>query len=516
MTENRKFDPAVDGWNFHNWSETVGYCIGCALPAGHSGDCELDWDNTYAKTFLAINPEDSADVAEFTFYDTVYKTIAKNGNCFGMSLLALALFKYGGSMGFCSPASFYPARPSSPDLKAPEDEKLHHAINIMHGRQLGARDVQAIIDLGIQNVNDPLFAFNKVKECLSKGDYPLLYISNDKGQGAHTVIPYDYVDPIGYPKLLYIWDSNHPYNKDPNHYSASSTAKILRIDGSLSWSYDSETTHYSYHPIGWIIAIPMSTVLEKSYQPFTIALIAQGLMSLVVSGSGSGVSQIEDDKGHRFYTTDSDIHTSGNEIETDPDKRLRGAIRWPQFDSNLEDSSQNELYFVRRQGGDVSPLTTTIVGTDYKMTAWLGKNLIAVNSSSNVRARDIIKTQGLVSGEFLVEITAAEKERKITYEHLLSGDKRSEWRRFRFENIVLPEKTTLSLDVERKMNAVAVSSQGKEAQFDLEIQHRSNNEVVSRKVGKVSTVPGKVLRIAPETWKTLKETNVLKEVLEKG
>ncbi len=74
MSITDTFDPDRDGWIFENWGESSPF----------------SWD-LFEKTYAGINPTMPLDIA---FYE-IFKNCASNGNCGGMSLLALAMFKHG-------------------------------------------------------------------------------------------------------------------------------------------------------------------------------------------------------------------------------------------------------------------------------------------------------------------------------------------------------------------------------------------------------------------------------------
>ena len=171
------FDPATDGWYFENWGEQSPYCL---------TSCDFSWD-LFRQTYLGVNPTHDCLEAplDCAFYE-IFKSCAKQGNCGGMSLLALAIYKYGGFMGFCGPARFFTG------VKSPDREDLHRAVNILQARQFSTAGIENIMDIfDAGAINDANTAFATVKEALANGDYPLLSIANDYvGDAAHTVIPY--------------------------------------------------------------------------------------------------------------------------------------------------------------------------------------------------------------------------------------------------------------------------------------------------------------------------------------
>src|SRR2546421_380588 len=130
MSITSEFDPVVNGFYFENWGEAN----------------DFSWD-LYTRTYLAINPtQDCVEVPlDCAFYE-IFKSCASNGNCGGMSMLALALYKFGGFLGFCSPANFYTGDivgvGSSGNYTGPDRTDLHQAINIMQARQFSAPGIQ--------------------------------------------------------------------------------------------------------------------------------------------------------------------------------------------------------------------------------------------------------------------------------------------------------------------------------------------------------------------------------------
>jgi hypothetical protein len=532
----KEFKPEEDGWDFENWNEgnwgpQVGdHCTGAPPPAGtgycvraakgaHSGACEFSWE-LYEKSYTAVNKMDTFDQ---TFYELAFKKVAQNGNCGGMSFLALALFKYGGYMGFCSPASFYEGvqiygSDGKPLKKeAPLEPALHYAINILQARQFASRNVMRVIDLG-KNVNDAQLAWQTVNEHLANGDYVGLAIAkNWAGEGAHTVIPYKAEEYSGQ-KVLHIWDPNYPYSADPTHYDGAKN--LLVITGQYDWYYDPEPGKPEKKFSGqsgnnaWCFAMPMSLVLSKSRQPVSLEYAATAFLTLFQYGMGAAVSQISDDDGHRFYK-DVDVDASSREIETDPEKRLKDAVRWPWFSSDSRQEGLGEIYFIRRHKGDTSPLITTVTGADYKFTACMGKNIIEVNSASKEHSRETIKTYGSIHDALSMDVMTTGKKRKVSLNHLLAGATGVEWRTYRLKNIELPKEVPVRINMEKEMNAMTISCPEKKVQFDLEIQQRFNGKITLRNVGKVSASPGKMLRLAPKEWKDLEKTDLIKDISEK-
>jgi len=534
----QEFDPATDGWFFGNWGEDGTYCI---------DSCDFSWD-LYRKTYLGINPTHDCVEAplDCAFYE-IFKNCAKGGNCGGMSLLALALFKYGGYMGYCSPANFYTG------TKSPDRDDLHRAIKIMQARQFSASGITNFIDVvDAGKLNHAEAAYNEVKEALGKGDYPVLSIANDTwGDAAHTVIPYRIEEfphgnaAYGYPpgtKIMYIWDPNHPYDDDPNHYDSTSTANRMVIKSPTDWTYTSGTRTYTGTGIsgGWCFCIPMSYVLHKSRQPMALDMVFDALMSVFVGGPGAAVSQISDDAGRRLYKTDKDIHTLRGDLETDSAKRLKGVARWPWYGARRDigrttgqgtvsavAGSQTirnaelpgELYFIRRPVGSQSPLNITLSGKKYRAILGYQNNIIEIETDSRTASRDRVTLSGFATAAQTLQInTLGSDEKTFSIKQLRTGAARREWKSFDVRNLRIRRDMPVKLAIAGDMNELLVSSSDRTVSFDLNVRQRFDGQLSEKKSVNLSTQPGKTMRIAPTDWNRLEKSDLAimaaKQVLE--
>ena len=291
MAIGDEFDPEKNGWFFQNWN-----------------DANLSWD-LYRRAYLAINPTQDLVEAplDCAFYE-IFKILAKNGNCGGMSMLGLALYKYGGFMGFCGPQASTPATTLSmvrhpiPPLpsttwRGPDSADLHAAINVMQGRQFGAAGVQNFLDVAAAGqLNNAEAAYAGIKSGLASGDYSMLSMSNGlSGKHAHTVIPYQVEERTPGTKVIHVWDPDRPYEMfsdfyDPDHGNntimfTSPTARgsttrprSTRIRTALRPTPEEGFT--TGRTGGWCFSIPISLELHKGRQPFSVGFAATALMTI--------------------------------------------------------------------------------------------------------------------------------------------------------------------------------------------------------------------------------------------
>lgn len=414
-----EFDPAIDGWYFSNWGEQEPYCI---------ESCDLSWE-LYRRAYLAINPTRDCVQAplDCLFYE-VFKNCGEGGNCGGMSLLALALFKYGGYMGFCSPANFYTG------IKAPDREDLHRAINILQARQFSASGVEHFLDLVTAgDLNNAERAFNDVKEYLAKGDYPVLSIANSfwGGDDPHTVIPYRVEEYPGM-KVMHIWDPNNPYNADPGHYADGSMANRLTIHSAQNWTYTSGTApnEIVYSGSGldgaWCFAVPMSRILPKARHPMAFDVLNDALLKVFVSGPGATLVQIASEDGTRAFRPISEDAPAVRAWETNDAVRLPNVFPWPWGQPTIEGENTAELFFIVRPEDDDPALTFTVRGTHYQTVFQTAGELIWIESESDAVATDILRLSG-TGPTALLQVSTEGDERALSVRRYRHGGDPEDW-----------------------------------------------------------------------------------------
>lgn len=439
MSITDTFDPSRNGWIFENWGESS----------------EFSWD-LFRRTYIGINPTQDCVAAplDCAFFE-IFKNCAAGGNCGGISLLALAMFKHGGWMGFCGPANFYSG------VAQPDRTDLYEAINILQARQFSASGIENFLDVvDSGNLNNAITAYNTVYSHLGSGDYCVLSIANDAlGDEAHTVIPYATTQISG-TRYIYVWDPNSPYDDyGPSHYDAGRNRIV--IHSATDWEYVqrdgySDTRTYSGQPTGWCFAVPMSKVLRKARHPLALDMVLDGLMALFVSGPGA-VSQVEDDEGRRLYTSDAAVHTSRSAFETDSSRRLPGIARWPWYANNGGDPP-GELYFLRGPTTRRS-LKITLTGQKPRLLHVGADNMIEVEASGSANSKDVIELAGVGTANQGIRVSSSNPRRSfdINQVHQIGGAQG--WRSAKVDG-VRPGKNGLDLRSTGHLRAVEIVTRG--------------------------------------------------------
>ena len=503
-----EFDPATNGWFFQNWD-----------------DASLSWE-LYRRAYLAINPtQDPVEAPlDCAFYE-VFKILAEHGNCGGMSMLGLALYKYGGFMGFCGPASFYTgdvagaiSTPQGAKFAGPDSADLHAAINVMQGRQFGAAGVQNFLDVAAAgHLNDAEAACARIESGLASGDYAMLSIATSlTGGDAHTVIPYQVEEPTPGTRVIHVWDPDRPYEVFKDYYDQGHNT--ITVTSPTSWKYDQTAggtitgitgTVYDGSTGAWCFSIPISLELHKGRQPFSVGFAATALMTIFLSGTGASVTQIEDDSGRRFYRSNR-MHRDISEIETDDERRLEGVARWLWFGAAKHGEPPGEVFFVQRSAGS-PPLTVTVRGASYRLLHSQPGHLLEVETRSRAESRDRFRIEGFAGNSQALEIHTDGERRPFEIHQLRAENAAGDWRSIRIRNAHVT-KADLRVQTHGRLDAVEVSSRKEKKAFDLEFRQYHSKKLASRSAASQRVGAGKAIRLAPADWNALKKTDIDRSV----
>ena len=439
-------------------------------------------------------------------------------------MLGLALYKYGGFMGFCGPASFYTGDTSLRGASGPDRTDLHAAINVMHGRQINAFGVQNVLDVvAAGQLNDAEAAYARIESGLGSGDFALLSIAttglDPETNHAHTVIPYRVEERTPGTKVIHVWDPNRPYEVCNEYYEQGHNT--ITFTSPTSWKYDQTAggtikntdgtvngTVYDGSTGGWCFSIPISLQLQKGRQPFSVDFAAASAVTVFLSGSGAAVTQIEDDTGRRFYRSNR-VHRDVSEIETDDERRLAGVVRWPWFGAE-KSGELPELFFLQRPVGS-PPLTITVRGASYRLLHSQSGHLLEVGTTSRAAARDRFRIEGFGGDSQGLEIHTDGERRPFEIHQLRADSAAGDWRSIRIRNARVT-KADVRVQTQGKLETVEVSSQKEGKEFDLEFRQYSSKKLASRSAGTHRVAAGKAIRLTPADWNALEKTDIDRSV----
>ncbi len=488
-----QFLPSRDGWYFENWGESGDFCI---------GSCDFTWD-MFRTTYLGVNPTHDCVEAplDCAFYE-IFKGCAAQGNCGGMSLLALALYKYGGYMGFCSPASFYTGELS------PDREDLHRAINIMQARQFSSEGIRNFMDkLNSNDINNANTMFNEVRAALANGDFPIISLANTwDGGDAHTLIPYA-VSPDGAtPKIVYLWDSNFPFDDHPTRYTDNIDNRLI-INDAFDWSYTSGSHVYTGADNGWCFCIPMSKVMRKRWHPLTVEMVTEALCEVFVS-AGAAVSQITDDNGKVFYKTEKPVQSRLSDCEMQSGKRIPSFIRWPHF-GQARNTAPYELYFQNRSVKDTSGLTFSITGKNYRCCVIFNGSVIELEGTSSATGKDVVRFSRIGMPDQAIRVETQAESRLITAKISQKRYRQGTSKEIVVEKVTARKNMPFRIETVQDLEAVSVIPEKEKLSFSVRLATKKpGTSVQNRTITNCSVNSNERLVVIPESWNTLKQGNI--------
>lgn len=251
------------------------------------GTNELSWAQ-YAAAFSDVDSEtewwDPTDWLAALFYEAAVKGLAKNGNCFGMSLEAIYSSKHRSI------------------LRLPLDrfsdasnqwEAVRGEFNIKHQYQVGAPAIWWFVGQFLSGqTHDPVDVFRSTRDAHARGMDPVLCIAQnyDFSGAPHCILPVAW-DDSSKPWRLWVHDPNYPAPQTPALRSVlvDPDANTFSYDGGNKYSggaWSGGRMHY----------MPYSVVCEQPRTPIfeALMLLLSGAI-LIVGSDGETVSLTDKD-----------------------------------------------------------------------------------------------------------------------------------------------------------------------------------------------------------------------------
>ncbi len=252
------------------------------------GTDPLTWDQ-YASAFSDVDSEtewwDPTDWLAELFYSAVVEGLAKNGNCFGMSLEAIYSKKDRAILRL--PLDRFTAW----------DDAVRNEFNIKHQYQVGAPAVWWFVGQFLSGeTHDPVSVFRATRDAYRSGCDPVVCISQnyDFSGAPHCILPVGWDDSVS-PWRMLVHDPNFP-----SLSSGDPGPRTLTVDpGSNTYSYDGGSNQY--HGGAWTGGrfhyMPFDLVNEQPRTPIydAIVLLLTGVIMLV--GADSETVTLTDEDG---------------------------------------------------------------------------------------------------------------------------------------------------------------------------------------------------------------------------
>ncbi len=177
---------------------------------------------TFANAFRDVDSDtewwDVEDWLHKAFYELVVEGLAKDGNCFGMSLEAIYASK--GNSAFSQPLARFTSFAT-----------IEPVINVKHAYQVGAAPIWWFVGQFLSgNTHDPKDVFDRTKAAFDRGEPPVLCISQDYDFSGepHCILPVAW-RKTGASWTMTIMDPNFP--RDAQELTVDPGSNTFRYQG---------------------------------------------------------------------------------------------------------------------------------------------------------------------------------------------------------------------------------------------------------------------------------------------
>jgi len=274
-------------------------------PFTNYGVANLSWLK-YSETFTDVAPDEISEIHPINdlFYHLFYDGLAENGFCMGMCLEAIYA-RVGRSL-IAPPLQRVGA--SQPQVGSVALEECL----TKHGYQIGDRSILWILERFFSgDLHDPNSAYEDSRQCYADSDYPVLCLSSGYFAGGHVVMPYAWIDAEdggrdeqGRPcNVIRVANPNFPWPAEADDgahsviyiYPETNSFRFLMKDN--DW----------WEGAGWsggrLFVIPYRVLACEPSTPFweVVELAALGLWVVFAGEGTSGVVQVEDVEGRKYY-----------------------------------------------------------------------------------------------------------------------------------------------------------------------------------------------------------------------
>ena len=473
-------------------------------------DATLPWE-IYRESYIGIPPtrDPASSAFDVLFYDQVYKSeLAKDGNCYGLSLLSLMILKKGGHLGYCQPLPQYSGDAFGDD--GPTDPGLKRAINIMHGHQVNLPSLQHILDLMGKGKNrDGSYALQSFHFYKLKNDPTLVSITKSllPTDGGHTLVAYAADEPGGGNRRIYVYDPNRTWADPADRAWYTGGNNYITVNGT-SWQFDMGGSEgiWSGSPAsgGNLMITPISIAGPHSRSPASMGdgIIGQILTTIFISGSDAHIEQVTDAQGRRLFKPGT------AEVDSDPGTGMLTMLPW--YPSDQGRPRRGGPLFFFHLGGTTSTLNIKVAAGEqgYRLRALGPRGMLTIVARGGRGSEQItLRHAGTIEPQLALTNERGALDYDVHFVHVAQPRERVHVLRVR--NLRAPEGATVELAALDRSRALALGSPTADIEYDLELRvmTRKGEDVLSRQGAGQSAADTRIMR--PRSWYELRTGDVL-------
>lgn len=366
-------------WNF--WS------------TGNPSTDKLSWAQ-YAAAFLDVTGDpDTLDhilsPLDYAFFKFVVEGIAKNGNCFGMSLESIYAMK--NRSLFNGPLNRYTWN------------QIKNEVNIKHAYQVGANAIWWFVGEFLSgNTHDPKDVYTAGRSLAAIGNRPIYCLTQNYGFTGkpHSILPWK-------------WDTPNPWKVeiyDPVNDTGSRTLALNSSTNTFSYNNNNSYSGGEWSG-GRFYYMPWSVVNSVQRTPIWDAILLLLAGTIIILGDSAETTSLTNLSGDNI---------DGGKINSADSPRSKFFVPFHALNGNI-----NGEFFLKKGGGIGISYNHIVKGTKNGKFEYAIKNLsmgihiealIQTNETHNLS----IKQMGLSSGSLSLK-SSVEKSFKIQYEIYLGN-----------------------------------------------------------------------------------------------
>jgi hypothetical protein len=458
---------------------------------------ELSYEQ-YAQTFRDVNPGESIFFNPFNhaYYNTVFKSIAGGGNCFGMCLESV--YAQVGRSAFAEPISRFGPDGGEPSM--PADEALIEEINLKHAYQTGAECIDYFLtQFALGRTHNPKDAFTRSRDMFLRGDYPVMIVTNGTFKvGGHVVRPYAWDTSNSSRWVMKIADPNVPA-KSAGDLDRRCIIEVFPKDNSFCYLHGKDD---EWRGTDWtggrMYPVPYSALCREPRTPFWEVLALFALGTIIVLGEDGDSEQITDQKGRTFYEPNLGAPpTLWEHIRRDSAGRIPQMARVPVFQAG----TLPEIYYLgwekeRSLRHEVRGRT----GGQYRWAMHSPMFAASVTSPTTSGARETVSAAGLneAKPDVALDLPQGARARRVTM--AIAGRKEIAGGSGTYElrNVAVEAGHQVKVRLVDRGREVEVENTGPATGFDLTLYTADGKTSVTKRA--LALEGGQAMKVRPSDW----------------
>jgi len=431
----------------------------------------------------------------------VFKSIAANGNCFGMCLESV--YAQVGRSAFAEPISRF--GPNGDEPKLPADQALIEEINLKHAYQTGAECIDYFLSqFALGRTHDPKDAFTRSRDMFLRGDYPVMVVTDATFKvGGHVVRPYAWDSSNPSRWVIKIADPNVPFADQSNDLDRRCIIEIDPRSNNFRYlhGYDDGKEDLwtgSDWTGGRMYPVPYSALCREPRTPFWEVLALFALGTIIILAEDGDSEQITDQAGRTFYEPNlGGPPILWEQIRRDSARRIPQMARIPVFQAG----TAPEIYYLgwEKQRSLRHEVRGRATG-QYRWAMHSPMAAMALTSPTTGGGREILSASGLNEArpDLALDLPRDARAKRVTM--AIAGRKEIAGGAgtFELQNVAVEAGHQLKVRLADRGREVEVENGGPATAFDLTLRTADGKASVTKRA--LALEGGQAMKVRPSDW----------------